>query len=210
MSSSPATKAQQAYAAIRSRIITCELRPGEMLTEARLTELTGFGHTPIRDALQRLAAEGLVTVSARRGTFVAAVNLDDAQQIFDLRVAIEGVIAEQVIARLADSDVELLDELISLTEVDDSIESDPAIDTRFHELLLDVAGNRFLTDVYVSLHDASMRLFYLTRCGMEPRTQQLTTLRATRAAFAARDVAALRETLTEHVSDFRRRVGGAL
>jgi DNA-binding GntR family transcriptional regulator len=151
-----------------------------------------------------------VTVSARRGTFVTSVNLDDVQQIFDLRVAIEGVIAEQVIARVTDADLTKLEELIMLTSDDDTLESDPQIDTRFHALLLDVAGNRYLTQTYRSLHDLSMRLFYLTNCGMEPRAQQLAVLRATYEACSARNAPALRELLTEHVRDFRRRVGGAL
>ncbi|WOF23254.1 GntR family transcriptional regulator [Microbacterium betulae] len=206
------TKAQQAHDIIRQQIIRCELRPGELLSEARLVEVTGLGHTPIRDALQWLSNEGLVTITARRGTAVAPLNLDDVQQIFDLRIAIESVIADQALRHITDEHLDALRELIRILEdgAGPELESDPDIDRRFHETLLDATGNRYLVSIYSGLHDASLRLFYLTRCGMEPRSQQLDSLRATLAACTEHDGAALREVLVEHVKDFRKRVTGAI
>jgi DNA-binding GntR family transcriptional regulator len=204
------TQAQQAYEIIRGMIIRCEFRPGEMLTEAVLTEATGFGHTPIRDAVQWLGHEGLVDVNPRRGTFVSSLNLDDVQQIFDLRIAMESVVAGQAIARVASSALDAMDEVIARVESADDEGSDSVADRMFHEALLDLTGNRYLVAIYSSLHDSSMRLFYLTRCPMESRSSQLRTLKGVRAALAARDQAALEEFLIEHVRDFRRRVGGAI
>lgn len=210
MSVAKKTQAQQAYETIRRMIIRCELRPGELLNERALTEATGMGHTPVRDALQWLGHEGLVDIAPRRGTSVSQLNLDDVQQIFDLRVAMESVVADAALARLGPDQLAVFDELIAQVEAAEGESSDPEVDRRFHETLLAATGNRYLIAFYSNLHDASMRLFYMTRCDMEPRTAQLETLRRTRDALADRDGAALRSILGEHVRDFRRRVGGAI
>jgi GntR family transcriptional regulator, rspAB operon transcriptional repressor len=204
------TQAQRAYESIRQRIVTGELRPGEALEEQALMAATGVGRTPVRDALLWLAHEGLVEITPRRGTFVSSVQLDDVQQIFDLRVAMEGVVATAVISRVAEADLAVLDDLITTVEADDDPTSDPVVDRAFHDALLQIAGNRYLSRYYSQLVDASIRLFHLTHCEMESRAEQLATLRTAREALRTRDRAALETILTEHVRDFRRRLGGAL
>jgi DNA-binding GntR family transcriptional regulator len=204
------TQAQRAYESLRQRIVTGELRPGEALDEPALMAATGAGRTPVRDALLWLAHEGLVEITPRRGTFVSSVQLDDVQQIFDLRAAMEGVVAQAVISRVTDEDLGVLDDLVAQVEADDDPTSDPVVDRAFHDALLQIAGNRYLTRYYSQLVDASIRLFHLTRCEMESRADQLDTLRAAREALRTRDRAALETILTEHVRDFRRRLGGAL
>jgi DNA-binding GntR family transcriptional regulator len=204
------TQAQRAYESIRQRIVTGELRPGEALDERALMAATGAGRTPVRDALLWLAHEGLVEITPRRGTFVSSVQLDDVQQIFDLRVAMEGVVAQAVISRVTDADLAVLDGLIADVEAVEDVASDPVVDRAFHDALLQIAGNRYLARYYSQLVDASIRLFHLTRCEMEGRADQLAALRAAREALHSRDRAALERILTEHVRDFRRRLGGAL
>lgn len=204
------TQAQQAYEMIRNKIISVELRPGEMLTEQSLIEMTGFGRSPVRDALQWLGQEDLVEISPRRGTFVSQLNFDDVQQIFDLRQALERVVADAVITRVTPAHVLVFDDLIQEVGRRDDPESDSSIDSRFHATLLEITGNRYLNTFYKHLHDASLRLFHLTRCEMETRADQRATLIAVRDALADKDRDALERILTEHVQDFRRRVGGAI
>lgn len=74
----------QAYAALEERIVTLVLRPGEFLSEQALVVQLGLGRTPIREALQRLAREGLVVVLPRRGILVT--HSDPKQQLLVLEV----------------------------------------------------------------------------------------------------------------------------
>jgi DNA-binding GntR family transcriptional regulator len=204
------TQAQQAYDTIRTKIITVELRPGEMLNEQALTEMTGFGRSPVRDAMQWLLQEGLVDVSPRRGTFVSQVNFDDVQQIFDLRVAMEKIVADVATTRVQPEHIAALDALIARVDASESETSDSAIDREFHTTMLAITGNRYLARYYSDLHDASLRLFHLTRCETDTRADQHATLVATRDALRDRDSDALERILMDHIRDFRRRVGGAI
>ena len=65
---------EQAYRTIEEAIVTLKLKPGSVLSEQALSASTGIGRTPIREALQRLAHEGLVTILPRKGTLVADLN----------------------------------------------------------------------------------------------------------------------------------------
>src|SRR5262245_66544621 len=65
---------EQAYRIIEEQIVTLRLKPGEVLSEQLLSATCGFGRTPIREALQRLAREGLITVLPRKGILVSDLN----------------------------------------------------------------------------------------------------------------------------------------
>src|SRR3970040_1380477 len=76
---------RQAYQRIRDKIITLQLSPGALVNEAALIDELQIGRTPICEALQRLACEGLVVLRPRRGAFIASLSITDLQQIFELR-----------------------------------------------------------------------------------------------------------------------------
>ena len=64
----------QAYQELEERIVTLQLQPGEVLSETALSEQLGIGRTPIREALQRLAREGLILILPRKGILVSEIN----------------------------------------------------------------------------------------------------------------------------------------
>ncbi len=90
--------AEQAYRLIEERIVTLRLAPGEMITEAALADHAGLGRTPVREAVQRLAREGLLAVLPRKGMQVTSI--EPAQQLLVLEVRRE---LERLLARLAAS-----------------------------------------------------------------------------------------------------------
>lgn len=75
--------------ALRSRIVTGELPPGTRLNQAQLAEFLGVSRIPVRDALQALAGEGLVTMAGRAGASVTRISIADLQELYELRGAIE-------------------------------------------------------------------------------------------------------------------------
>ncbi|MFM9939266.1 MAG: GntR family transcriptional regulator [Hyphomicrobiaceae bacterium] len=91
-----ASLTEQAYVEIEERIVTLQLAPGELVTETALVDAVRLGRTPVREAVQRLAREGLVVISPRKGMRVS--ESDPAQQLLVLEVRRE---LEQLLARLA-------------------------------------------------------------------------------------------------------------
>jgi DNA-binding GntR family transcriptional regulator len=84
---------QRAYRALERMIVTLELLPGSVTTEGALIEKIGLGRTPVREAIQRLAWEGLLEVRARAGLAVAPLHPGDWVKVIDARRGVEAILA---------------------------------------------------------------------------------------------------------------------
>jgi DNA-binding GntR family transcriptional regulator len=87
---------QKVFERVREAIISGELAPGSRLVERRLAEELEVSHIPVREALARLADEGLVERNARRGSWVASLTLDELDEISSLRVVLEQFVVARV------------------------------------------------------------------------------------------------------------------
>ncbi|MGO4833544.1 GntR family transcriptional regulator, partial [Rhizobiaceae sp. 2RAB30] len=85
--------AAKAYRALERMIVTLELAPGSVATEGALIERIGLGRTPVREALQRLAWEGLVDIRPRAGLAIAPLHASDWLRVIDARRGLEIVLA---------------------------------------------------------------------------------------------------------------------
>lgn len=205
------TEATHAYRHLRELIIRTELRPGSALVESDLMRRLDVGRTPLRDALRKLDDEGLVEILPRRGTFVTQVTLHDLQQIFEVRSGLEDIVAGLAVERCTVDDLEIMRGMTERLNGNGAADaSDVALDGELHAFLLRVARNRLLEDLYRRVADASLRLLYLTNCGMEDRVEQRATFQAVHTALACHDAEALAETLRDHVRAFRDRVGRSI
>ncbi|HJM93776.1 MAG: GntR family transcriptional regulator [Alphaproteobacteria bacterium] len=81
----------QAYGQLEELIVTVQLAPGDVLSEATLAARLGIGRTPIREALHRLAREGLVVILPRRGILVSDINVQSQLRLLEVRRKIEEV-----------------------------------------------------------------------------------------------------------------------
>lgn len=88
-----------AYARLEEAIVTLSLRPGAALTEAQMIELVGVGRTPVREALIRLAQQGLVEILPRKGVVVTAIDAIDVMAALDAREVLERLIASEAARR---------------------------------------------------------------------------------------------------------------
>ncbi len=84
--------AEEAYARVESLIVTLQLEPGAVFSEGNLAESLEMGRTPLREALQRLAAEGLITAIPRRGMMVTPIDLPEMLSVIQTRKALDGII----------------------------------------------------------------------------------------------------------------------
>lgn len=134
-------------AAMRRAIILGELQPGLHLEEPALAEKFGVSRIPVREALTRLAHEGLVRLEPRRGAFVVGVTPDDVHDIYDLRLLIELHAVRRAAERAASSDIILLQaradqmaDAVRLNNLDRVAEPD----VKFHHQIVVMAGSQRL------------------------------------------------------------------
>jgi DNA-binding GntR family transcriptional regulator len=97
-----AGKAEQAYELIESMITFRDLSPGRLVSEAMLMDLTGLGRTPVREALQRLASQGMVEINPKRGVLVADISIEGQLQLLEVHRCL-AELTVRLAARRADS-----------------------------------------------------------------------------------------------------------
>jgi DNA-binding GntR family transcriptional regulator len=90
----PPSLTDKAYAEIEERIVTLALRPGQVLSENALAASLNIGRTPIREALQRLAREGLIVILPRRGVMVSEINVRSQLELLRVRRELERLMAQ--------------------------------------------------------------------------------------------------------------------
>jgi DNA-binding GntR family transcriptional regulator len=154
-----------AYGALCDAIVCGELAPGESLHDQELCAWLGISRTPVRDALARLAEEGLVELAPQRYTRVAPMTVQDARDMLPVVATVHALATELAVPQLERDDVKrLAGESEAFWHALRS-EDGPAAweaDDRFHGVFVDVAGNAELTRVVKVL---SPRLRRLERLG---------------------------------------------
>ena len=158
-----ASLTDKAYRILVDKIVSLELPPGAVLTEARLMQELRIGRTPIREAIQRLIVERLVTHLHHRGMLVAEIRAADVQQITEFRTQVEGLAAGLAATRMTPEQMEelqkihaALDRSVAETDIDTFVTQDRA----FHTLLARGARNQYVEDALNKLYNLHLRLWY--------------------------------------------------
>lgn len=134
---------RRVYLDLKQRIVSMQMRPGERIVERDIAEIHGTSRTPVHEAVQRLAEEGLIEIFQRIGTFVARIPLDELSEAMLARAVLELAVAERASRLVTEDGATRLRELIaeqqaSVASADNS--SFHAQDERFHETLANISG----------------------------------------------------------------------
>lgn len=136
---------ERVYDSIRAAIVRCELAPGEVIRDRELPERLGVSRTPVREALYRLAALGLVS-SGERGTWIVApMTARDIHELFELRRALEPLGLDQMTVKPDHAAVEEIAASFDPFGPSVSVEEYPqyfAVDREFHRRLVALSGNQ--------------------------------------------------------------------
>jgi DNA-binding GntR family transcriptional regulator len=190
------------YHTLRTAILRNILREGERLQERPIGEILGVSRTPIREALQRLEAEGFVANHPRLGFVVETLTLQDIEDIYVMRVALEGV-AARLAARVATAgDVETLEaiqERIEKAHERRDIDRVTILNSHFHDELCRAAKNKRLADAANRLHDNIQRLGRTTLVNEKRRAQALREHRGLIAAIKAGDPERAERIAADHM-----------
>ena len=143
-SASPASLAEQAYEVLEDKLVTLALAPGMRVSEGHLIEMTGFGRTPVREAIQRLAQQELFLVLPRKGLVVTPVNRASMVHILEVRKPIERVVVYRAALNAMDGQrSEIAAIARKLTISHDSFEDFIKLDKELGDLLDQCAGNPY-------------------------------------------------------------------
>ena len=155
---------QQAYEAIKRKIVSLELPPGALIDESALREELGIGRTPIREALQRLSLEKLVVIHPRRGTFVSDVRLADLQRLTELRLTLEALAMRLAAQRGTEEHWQRMALVLAQApwdKTDTDNEEWICVDQKCHEIAYEATDNPYLRDILTMLYAHSLRLWYI-------------------------------------------------
>ena len=184
---------------LRQRIFRRELEPGSWIDELKIAEEFGISRTPLREALKVLAAEGLVTMKVRRGAYVTEMSEKDLRDVYHLLSLLESDAAGVVAERATPEQQQTLKELHAELEaaVADR-EKFFAINERFHMLVLEMADNRWRSQMVGDLRKV-MKLNRHNSLLKQGRIEDsLNEHRAILAAMVARDASATARAMQAH------------
>ncbi|MGB4115154.1 MAG: phosphonate utilization associated transcriptional regulator [Polaromonas sp.] len=150
-SSSLTTVVQQE---IERAILVGEYAPGSKLIEAALALKLGVSRGPVREAFRMLEEAGLVRFEKNRGVFVRDIPMDEAIDIFDLRAVMDELVGRQLAANITPAQLKeikaLVDAMEKLVKAQDAYNYH-LLNLKFHDRLVEMAGNRKLTEIYRKL-----------------------------------------------------------
>jgi len=154
----------RAYAEIEEMIITLRLAPGSPVSESELSAHLGIGRTPIREALQRLARERLVSIFPRRGIIVTEINVASQLRLLEVRRELERLIARSAARRATDDERDRFRALAAAFEAAAKANDDVTfmrIDRDFNVLCSAASHNEFAAGAMSLMHSLSRRFWYL-------------------------------------------------
>lgn len=160
----PPSLTDKAYAELEERIVTLALPPGQVLSENALAASLGIGRTPIREALQRLAREGLIVILPRRGVMVSEINVRSQLELLRVRRELERLMA-QLASRRATAEEkarfkELAKEMNLCARKDDDV-GFMRLDRELNLLISRACRNEFAQRAMGLTHGLSRRFWYM-------------------------------------------------
>jgi DNA-binding GntR family transcriptional regulator len=208
------TQKERAYRYLRERFENGELKPGDRVSDLALSrEIDGVSRTPIREALNQLASEGLIEFIPHRGAFVRRPDLREIEEFYELRELLEGHAASRLAAApdpVALAELEKrVDEMASMVDDlksgDDSLSTEATrrqrrLDLEFHRILLEACGNCRLSRI-VEDSRVLARPFEAMETRMWPASLRSATREhaAILEAIQAGDSERARHAMTSHI-----------
>lgn len=153
----------QVYEQIRHDILNCYLQPGQQIVQPQLMEKYRAGMTPVREALTRLAHEGLVQSVPRSGYTVSRITLSDVRELFELRAILETAAVRLAVARATDDQLRELSKRANFTYKYSNHEDYTrflSLNQAFHCYIAGLSGNRRLAGELSRALDGLKRVFH--------------------------------------------------
>ena len=200
--------ADQIFEQLERDILTGKYQRGEVLSELRLSAELGVSRTPIREAVRRLEQENILKETGR-GMVVIGISREDMQDMYEIRLRIEGLAASRAAANISDEQLKQMEQTLDLQsfyidkQEGDSAEQIRDMDSRFHELIYESSGSRAFHETLSALHRKIMKY---RSASVSKHSRALLSLEEHRAiynALAAHDSEAAEKAALKHVINAR-------
>ncbi|MBR1708425.1 MAG: GntR family transcriptional regulator [Clostridia bacterium] len=197
--------ADQVFEALEYDILSGVYERDEILTEGKLSEKMKVSRTPIREALKRLSMEHIIELSSR-GARVIGILPSDIEDIYEIRLQVEGLAAARAARNMTEEDIRALKEALDLQEFY-TLKKEPDLiknmDSRFHQLIYHHCGSTIYCDMLEPLHRKIMKYRRVSISVPARAEQSLAEHREIYEAIAARDETRTRELTTVHIQHAR-------
>ncbi len=143
------TSADYVYQELRHKIITKQMKPGQRLPEVNIAVQMGVSRTPVREALRRLASEGLVLIIPNSGARLVSPSRKEVENAYLVREQLECLAVRLAVKNVAEKHLRRLEEAILSEEQafkEKNLEQYLEINEAFHRIIADASGNRILGD----------------------------------------------------------------
>lgn len=189
--------------ALRDAIVELRLKPGQRLVERELIQAFDVSRASVREALNQLASEGLVTMVPRKGAQVSAPTLDDAEDLYGVRAAIESLLIRRFVQRASEETMSRLDETVELMRASRAEDADARaflkVKDLFYDVLMDGAESEPLRQLLESIQ-TRVRMLRMTSLSTQNRLDNvLREMEEIVAAARARNADRAARLLQEHI-----------
>ncbi len=155
---------ERAYQALEEQVVTLRLRPGEFISEYALADKLSLGRTPVREALQRLAREGLVTILPRKGVLISEADPRNQLKVLEVRRELERLLSRAGAQRASEEQRQRFREIAEGMDKAARTRDDLAfmrLDRELNLLISEAAHNEYASGAMRTLHGHSRRFWYM-------------------------------------------------
>lgn len=207
-----------AYSRFTEKLFSREIKPGDFISQRELSEILDVPLGPVREALKRLEAQSYVRLVAQRGIQISPIDYTMIEETFGLRIILELAGVESFVQRATDEEIDALiartrnlrDKIENASGTPDLMEEARETDRALHDALIASIGNGILTETY-DLNFAKIRLIRLNGKHLPGRAQDIMDEHLeVLMALRARDVAAAKSALRNHLVTSHRRALGQI
>ena len=145
---------QKVYQTLKKEIVRGILEPGSRLSENKLAKEMHVSRTPVREAIRKLVAEGLVKTSPNKKVTVSEFSVADMKEVLLVRGELEGLAASIAAKKINSEEIDKLEKIVtqmSLFIIKNNLSSYCEVDDKFHDLILSICGNKWIIKVRENL-----------------------------------------------------------
>ena len=200
--------ADQIFEKLEQDILSGKYSRGEILTEMKLSEELGVSRTPIREALRRLSQERIIE-EVSKGSRVLGISTEDLEDIFKIRLNIEGTCAAMTAKNITDEQLSELREVVDMQEFyisKENVDNIRAMDSRFHELLYKFSGSNIFYDILYQLHRKTHKYRRVAVSSHEGAIHSLEEHRKIFEAIADHNEELASEVMIKHIQNAKARL----
>jgi GntR family transcriptional regulator, rspAB operon transcriptional repressor len=198
-------------AELRQLILILELKPGLSISEASLMKQYGWGRTPLREAIQRLAEQSLLEIVPRHGAVVTALSVFDFAEMMDAMQMVIGPATVLACQRISSEELAQLEKIAYASEAaaqEENFVDVARLDYEFHHILAEATGNRHLCRYLLHLHQVATRFNFATWKRDRSAAASIDEHRQIVSIMQNRDVDEARLAMQHHIENARKRIVG--